>query len=1042
MSHPASDAVAEQDAIPELFAAQVRRSPEATAVVFEGRSWTYRELDEVTGRLAGLLIRNGVGAGDIVAVLAPRSAQAIIGIFAVLKTGAAYAPIDVAHPDGRVGLVLSDARPAAVLTTADHLARAVAVQRSLGSAAPVLDITGTDDAPVAELPRVSPASIAYILYTSGTTGTPKGVAITHGSVTQLFLGMDDRARPVLTADQVWAQTHSYGFDVSVWEMCGALLHGGRLVVASDAVVRSPRDLIRLLVSERVTVLCQTPSALGMLSPRDVASVRWVFTAGEALPPALAARWLGDRTVINAYGQTETFYTAMSRPLTDPRRKPSIGSEVAGARVMVLDDRLRPVPDGEIGELYVAGPNVALGYWGRRALTASRFVANPFGLGERLYRTGDLVRRNGDGELEFEGRVDHQVKIRGFRIEIGEVEAGLAGHPSVADAVVVVRQDRPGDKRLVGYVTSAVGAVAEPDVLRGHLADRLPRYMVPAAIVVLPELPLTINGKLDARRLPAPQERGGSEYRSPVTPDEEALERVFARVLDLPRVGVHDSFFASGGDSVAAVSAVAAVNSAFGTEITVQQFFRAPTIGALAAIIADRPRPRHRPRPPRPAEIPLSPLQRRAWRALRAAGPSGVHNQALTIRFDGAADIAALQAALRDTVGRHEALRTIFAGPVDEPRQVVIAAVAARFESAVVDAADWDERRLDDHRAEVVGRPFDPAAEIAVRAAIYRLGTQSHAVVFAMHPILCDDWSRSVLARDICAAYEARRGGAAPHWAAPPMRYIDWQLSRRAELGDPADPGSGLAAQSGYWLSRLADLRHVFVADRGDARTPAEFAVAWPVSVQLAIRRLAADHGLTVFTVVQAGVAALLSALHDGKEIVVGYRVAGRTDAAAAELVGLFANTAVTGLDLRGDPTFLELAIRIREECVEGLAHQDVPFEDVAAAMRPGPGVLRLPATLVWRNELASSSSVPLDVLEISQHAGELPTEILGDLTFRLSERFTSGGLPAGIGGDVRFDPEKYDAATIGLIVDRLANALRRYAEDPELPLSSIDPRIQ
>ncbi|AGB20799.1 amino acid adenylation enzyme/thioester reductase family protein,thioester reductase-like protein [Mycobacterium sp. JS623] len=561
--------------IPELFAAQVDRAPDTVALVCGERSWTYRELDEASNRLANLLARNGAGAGEAVALLIQRSAEAIVAILAVLKTGAAYLPIDPAHPDARIGFMLSDAEPVAALTTADLRARLDA------SGVPVIDVDdpAVDNRPSTALPSPAPDDLAYMTYTSGTTGVPKAVAVTHHNVTQLVAALhaDLPAGP----GQVWSQWHSLVFDVSVWEIWGALLHGGRLVVVPETVASSPVDLHNLLVTEKVSVLCQTPSAAGMLSPERLDSTTLVV-AGEACPPELVDRWAPGRVMINAYGPTEaTIYAAMSAPLTPGSPVAPIGSPVPGAALFVLDNWLRPAPEGVVGELYVAGAGIAAGYARRSGLTASRFLACPFGApGTRMYRTGDLVQWGDDGQLQYLGRADEQVKIRGYRIELGEVQAALARLAGVDQAVVIAREDRPGDKRLVGYITGT----ADPAQLRTALAERLPAYMVPAAVQVIEAIPLTVNGKLDKRALPAPDYGGtGADYRAPATAVEQILADIYAEVLGVERVGVDESFFDLGGDSILSMQVVGRARAA-GLVCRPRDIFVEQTVARLASVV--------------------------------------------------------------------------------------------------------------------------------------------------------------------------------------------------------------------------------------------------------------------------------------------------------------------------------------------------------------------------------------------------------------------------------------------------------------------------
>ena len=560
--------------VPVLFAAQVARTPEAVAISCGKRSLTYHELEEAANRLAHVLADRGVGPGGCVALLFSRSAEAVVAILAVLKTGAAYLPIDPALPAARIGFMVADAAPIAAITTADLRSRLD------GHDLVVIDVNdpAVEVQPSTGLPGPAADDIAHIIYTSGTTGVPKGVAVTQHNVAQLFDALDIGVQ--LGPGQVWTQFHSYAFDFSVWEIWGALLHGGRLVVVPDEVARSPEDFHALLVAERVSVLTQTPSAVGVLSPEGLDSAALVIGA-EPCSAELVDRWAPGRVMVNVYGPTETtMWASKSAPLVAGSGAPPIGSPVSGAAFFVLDGWLRPVPAGVVGELYVAGRGVGCGYWRRAGLTSSRFVACPFGgPGARMYRTGDLVRWRADGgQLDYLGRADEQVKIRGYRIELGEIQTALAGLDGVAQAVVIAREDRPGDKRLVGYVTGTADAVE----LRAALAERLPGYMVPAAVVVLEVLPLTPNGKLDTRALPAPEYQDGDRYRAPASPTEEIIAGIYTEVLGLERVGVDDSFFELGGDSILSMQVVARARAA-GLMCRPRDIFVEQTVARLARV---------------------------------------------------------------------------------------------------------------------------------------------------------------------------------------------------------------------------------------------------------------------------------------------------------------------------------------------------------------------------------------------------------------------------------------------------------------------------
>ncbi|ORB58619.1 non-ribosomal peptide synthetase [Mycobacteroides saopaulense] len=578
--------------IPELFAAQVARAPEAIAITCGERSWSYGELDATANRLANHLVTRGARPGERVALLLPRTGEAIAAILAVLKTGAAYLPIDPAHPDSRVEFVVGDAAPIAAVTTAELLPRLAA------SGVPVIDI---DDPAVgqqtdAALPVPAVDDIAYIIYTSGTTGAPKGVAVTHRNVAQLLESLDAE----LNLGQVWTQCHSLAFDYSVWEIWGALLYGGRLLIVPDAVVRSPEDLHALLVSEQVSVLSQTPSAFYALQTADALQpevgqqlkLQTVVFGGEALEPQRLSPWFdshpGLPRMINMYGITETTVHASFREIGDgdvDSNSSPIGVPLEHLAFFVLDGWLRQVPVGVVGELYVAGSGQASGYLGRSDLTTTRFVACPFGApGSRMYRTGDLVQWGEDGQLRYVGRADKQVKIRGYRIELGEVHAALARVEGVDQAAVIAREDRPGDKRLVGYITESTAGTLDPTVVRTTLAERLPAYMVPAAVVVLGSMPLTVNGKLDTRALPAPEYQDADHYRAPADAIEEILAGIYAQVLGVEQIGVDDSFFDLGGDSISSMQVVARARAA-GLLVRPRDIFVEQTVARLAQVAA-------------------------------------------------------------------------------------------------------------------------------------------------------------------------------------------------------------------------------------------------------------------------------------------------------------------------------------------------------------------------------------------------------------------------------------------------------------------------
>ncbi|MFB9450455.1 non-ribosomal peptide synthetase, partial [Dactylosporangium vinaceum] len=652
--------------MPELFAEQVTANPDAVAVVCGDERVSYRQLDDRSDRLAHYLQGLGIGPESVVGVRLPRGVPLVVALLGVLKAGAAYLPIDPAYPAERVAYMLADAGARAVL-----------------------------DEELAELPEATPAEVglrpehpAYVIYTSGSTGAPKGVQVSHHNVIAMFAAA--RPRFGFGPGDVWTWFHSVAFDFSVWELWGALLHGGSVAVVPFDVSRSPADFARLIEEQRVTMLSQTPSAFYQLwdAERDNDAfgrrLRAVVFGGEALDESRLAGWW-DRggalpALVNMYGITETTVHVTALPLTSGAagtgRGSPIGRGLPGLTVHVLDPALLPAAPGVIGELYVAGPQLARGYAGRPGLTGERFVACPFVPGARMYRTGDLARRTPDGRLVFAGRADDQVKIRGFRIEPGEVQAVVAGCPGVAQAVVVARDDA-----LIAYVV--LDGDVEPPAVREHAARLLPAHMVPAAVVVLDAMPLTVNGKVDRRALPAPDFAAvAGAGRAAATPVEELLSDVFADVLGLLAVGVDDDFFALGGHSLLAVRLVSRVRVVFGVEVPLRALFEAPTVAGLAARLsgAQRARTPLRPRP-RPELVPLSFAQRRLWFLDQLEGAGGVYHLPTSLRLPNV-DAEVLNLALRDVIGRHEVLRTVFEVVDGEPYQRVVP----------VEELDWALRR--------------------------------------------------------------------------------------------------------------------------------------------------------------------------------------------------------------------------------------------------------------------------------------------------------------------------------------------------------------
>ncbi|MDX6739344.1 non-ribosomal peptide synthetase [Actinocorallia sp. A-T 12471] len=1009
----------------DLLQARASADPDVTALVASDATLTYAELNAFANRIAHTLLSSGVKAGDRVAIRLPRGAAHVAAIFGVLKTGAAYVPVDPDYPADRIAHMLADSRPALEITP---------------------DWPGlTADAPAHD-PGVTihPDAPAYTIYTSGSSGLPKGVVIPHRGL----VNYHDGHRAAFWAPVVeragrrvrFAHTASFSFDTS-WHGLLLMVFGQELHVLDDTARRDGNALVAYVRDHGVDLVNTTPSHFQTLRDLGVleAGVSTVLLGGEAVTQGL---WdeLADLPGLEArnfYGPTEASVDFFNGPLV-AGATPNIGVAFRNSRPYVLDTALRRVPDGVPGELYVAGPLLADGYLDRPGLTAERFVACPFGEpGERMYRTGDLVRWLPDGALEYLGRADDQVKIRGFRIEPGEVASTLERHPAVSRAAVVVREDRPGDKRLVAYVVAAEGASGRD--LRAFVAGTLPEYMVPL-VVLLPDLPLTPNGKLDRKALPAP-DPGLGGGRGPRTPQEEILAGVYAEILGVGRVGADDSFFDLGGDSLTATRLISRVRTVLGVELPIRALFEAPTVAGLALRVAaaeGSARPSLA-RQERPAAVPLSPAQQRLWFLGRFEGPSATFNMPVPLRLRGALDLDALRAALADVVGRHESLRTVFPDASGTPRQLVLNTAAALPRVTVTETS---EAGLPAALAAVAGEGFDLSVEPPFRVALLRLGEDDHVLLLVLHHIAGDGWSMAPLARDVVAAYDARRRGEAPAWAPLPVQYADYALWQRDLLGDPEDPESLLARQTAYWAEALADLpdQLELPADRPRpaqaSQRGATLDFTLDASVHRALLDLARESGASLFMVVQAAYAALLTRLGAGTDIPIGSPIAGRTDEALDDLVGMFVNMLVLRTDTAGDPTFRELVGRVREADLAAYAHQDVPFERLVEVLSPARHLGRHPlfqVCLSFQNNpeaRAELDGLTVEALDLGVGVAKY------DLSLYLEEHHSSDGSPAGLSAGLEYALDLFDPATAADLVARLTRFLSAVADAPDAPISA------
>ncbi|MFE3262497.1 non-ribosomal peptide synthase/polyketide synthase, partial [Nocardia sp. NPDC059229] len=1078
--------IAAEVSLASMFANQAKQTPSLTALVFEGENLTYGEFAARANRLARHLIAEGVGPDSYVALGMRRSVELLVGIYAVTVAGGAYVPLDPDHPAERNRYVLDTAQPVCVLSTSrdgfETTTRTLLIDE--------LDLSAYSDAPVTDADRVAPLrgdNTAYVIFTSGSTGRPKGVAVSHSAIVNRLVWMQTEYG--LFDDDVVLQKTPATFDVSVWEFFWPLQIGASLVIAKPDGHRDPAYLAELIIETGVTTAHFVPSMMSvfvaMLESDPVKatsiSLQRVFASGEALPVTTAQklRELTGARLHNLYGPTEAAVDVTYHEVDDADTlSVPIGAPVFNTQVYVLDSRLRPVPVGVAGELYLAGDQLATGYVARPDLTADRFVANPFAGGKRMYRTGDLVVWTANGELEYLGRTDFQVKLRGLRIELGEIETALTAHESVAQAVVVLRSDdRTGDV-LVAYVVPASAPTSEPvalgadfldtEVLRTRLGGLLPSYMVPTAFVVLDAFPLNASGKLDRKALPAPVFEA-KVFRAPSTPIEEIVAGIFSDVLGVGRVGLDDDFFELGGNSLIATQVVARVGQALDTRIPVRALFDAPTVAGLAARAqaqAGTGARRALVAGERPEEIPLSLAQQRMWFLNRFDTASAVNNIPLAVRLTGELDVDALLAAVGDVLERHEVLRTVYPEnaegrgvqvilPADQVRLDATANAGTHGGSTGLAPVEVTEAELRDRVAELVLTGFDVTASVPVRAGLFRVVSDgsadpsmaevpTHVLVFVVHHISGDGWSVRPLARDVMLAYAARANGEAPQWAPLPVQYADFALWQRETLGDEDDAGSLIAQQVAYWSESLAGLpdqidlptdrpRPAVASNAGGVH---EFSIDAELFTKL--NDLARKHGASVFMVFHAAFAGLLARLSNGDDIAIGTPVAGRGEQELDDAIGMFVNTLVLRTAVDSGEKFTELLARTKDTDLAAFGHADLPFERLVEILNPARSQARHPLFQVMLSfQNTGEASFALPGLEVAGVPLDVVTAKF-DLHLNLSERVGADGRVDGLAAEFAYTTDMFDASTVSSFADRLVRFLAAVVAEPTALVGDIE----
>jgi len=1024
--------------IHRLFEEQAERTPDAPAVVFGDETLTYRELDERAGRLARHLAGLGVGPEARVGIRLERGPEMVVAVLGVLKAGGAYVPLDPAHPAERLERMLADCGAAVLLARADAGEVPAGVR--------VVEVDAAERAPggSAEGPsRAVPASaLAYVMYTSGSTGAPKGVAVEHRGVVRLVRGANYAD---LGPGETVLQAAPFSFDASTLELWGALLNGGRVVLAPAGAL-SLEALGRTLTRHGVTTAWLTAGLFqAMVEERldDLRGVRQLLAGGDVLPVDAVAkvreRFPGLR-LINGYGPTEntTFTCCYTVPDGWSGGPVPIGTPVSNTRVYVLDAALRPAPVGVGGELYAGGDGVARGYLGRPGPTAERFVPDPFGApGGRLYRTGDRVRWGEDGTVEFLGRVDTQAKIRGFRIEPGEIEAALRRHPGVAECAVVASGDGAGERRLVAYVVGP----ADADALRDHLRGTLPDYMVPSFFVPLERLPLTGNGKVDRRALPAPEAGPGEDGRvAPRTPVEEVLAELWAGVLGVARVGVSDGFFALGGESLLAMRVASRVREVFGVELPVRALFEHPTVAELAVRVEALRREERPALPPvapagRTGPIPLSFAQERLWFLDRLQPGGTFYNVLVPLRLRGALDVPALERALGEIVRRHEALRTTLREVDGSPVQVIApcGGFALPVETLPAPAGEAREAAVRRRVNAEAATPFDLAAGPLFRARLLALADDDHVLPLSMHHAVTDGWSLGVFFRELAALYAAYRAGRESPLPALAVQYADHAAWQRTHLA-----GETLERQVAWWRDRLAGAPELLElpADRPRPAVQSYRGAREPLTVPHGVRErleaLARREGATTYMVLLGAFQVLLSRYTGADDVVVGTTIAGRTRGEVEPLIGLFMNTLVLRTDLSGDPGFREVLRRVREVTLGAYDHEHVPFERLVTELRPERSLSHSPLfQVLFELHTDEGPRAALPGLAVGEAEWES-----GTAKYDLSVALTA--TPEGLSGGLTYATDLFDAATARRMVRHLERVLEQVADDPERRLSRLD----
>jgi amino acid adenylation domain-containing protein len=1031
----------------ELFEAQAALSPDRVAVECGGSSLTYSELNRRANQLAARLRHLGVRPESTVGVFVDRSVEMVLALLGTLKAGGAYVPLDPAYPRRRLSLMLEDSGAEVLVTTR---VRFLASLTEYNGKVVFLDedseepAEGDFDNP----PRNGTGeNAAYVIYTSGSTGRPKGVIVRRLSLVNLLLGMAESLGGA--DDDILLSVTTVSFDIAALELFLPLLVGARVAIAPSQAVNDPSKLKELLDSSHASVLQATPSTYHLLLEGDDGllarrSLKKLLCGGEALDEPLARRLAsGGAGLWNLYGPTETTIWSSSQRIETAGAAVPIGRPIVNTQLFVLDARLRAVPRGATGGLYIGGDGLARGYHGLPDLTAERFVPNPFSVepGARMFETGDLVRHLPGGELSYVGRGDQQIKLRGYRIELAEIESALCLHESVRQAAVLLRGAGDGDRHLVAYVTAERGAEPSVGELREALASRLPHYMIPSRFVVLEEMPLTDNGKINRRALPncAHYDVSGGGYTAPRTAVEQGLSDIWRELLGVERVGASDNFFEMGGHSLLATRLLSHVRDRFAVELSLRVVFESPTVETLAARIeADLLRDdREGPAPVRRAlsltTAPPSFVQQRLWFMHRLEPRSAAYNIPSAVRLSGKLNTVALARSLNEVVRRHEILRTTFAEDPGGLTQVI--APAATLNMSVTDLAGLSESECESEAsrlAEAAARlPFDLEKGPLARAHLIRLAEDEHVLSLALHHIIFDGWSLSLLVRELTQLYEAFSQGKPSPLADLRFQYADYAVWQRDRVR-----GETLERQLAYWRRQLdgapplnLSTDRPVTAATSDSGATLTFALT--ADVVSALESLSLESGATLFMTLLATFATLLSYRSKQEDIVIGTPVAGRTCVEFENLIGCFLNTLALRMDLGGDPTFRELVERVRKVTLDAYGRQDLPFEKLVEEVNRAKGLGRAPLIRAWfafQNIPKQKAELPglvISALDVDRGVAQFDLELL---------MWKQAG---GYSGSFKYKTDLFDSTAAVRMTERFGLLTRIVAARPDAKLSSL-----